>query len=118
MQPNYTYRAEWDAERDEYQARCLEFPGLFASAFTAHEAVAGMEQIVEEEIASLAAIGEEPPTPLIDRRCSGKFLIRTAPRLHARLIVEANEQGVSLNHWVVMKLAEQQRSFGFDDLFD
>jgi hypothetical protein len=27
MQQNYTYRAEWDPERREYFARCLEFPG-------------------------------------------------------------------------------------------
>jgi hypothetical protein len=29
--PNYTYRAEWDPERSEYIARCLEFPGRSAN---------------------------------------------------------------------------------------
>lgn len=44
--PNYTYRAEWDPERSEYIARCLEFPGRSATAFTAHDAVAAMEKVV------------------------------------------------------------------------
>lgn len=118
MQPNDTYRAEWDAERREYQARCLELPGRFAAAFTACEAVAAMEQVVTEELALMEHAGEPPPEPLTDRRLSGRFLIRTSPTLHARLVVEANEQGVSLNHWVVSKLADRPRAFSVDDLFD
>lgn len=118
MQPNYTYRAEWDTERMEYQARCLELPGRYAPAFTAHEAVAGMERIVGEELAIMAEAGDRPPEPLTDRRLSGKFLIRTSPTLHARLVVEASEQGVSLNQWVVAKLADRPRAFSVDDLFD
>ncbi|MEV0673509.1 type II toxin-antitoxin system HicB family antitoxin [Mycobacterium sp. NPDC050441] len=37
-------------------------------------------------------------------RYSGKFVVRVSPSLHARLVVEATEQGVSLNQWVVQKL--------------
>ena len=36
---------------------------------------------------------------------SGQFLVRTSPMLHSRLTVEAAEQNVSLNQWVVQKLA-------------
>jgi hypothetical protein len=43
MALNYTYRAEWDPARLEYFARCLEFPGRYAEAFTAHEAIAALE---------------------------------------------------------------------------
>ena len=116
--PNYTYRAEWDAERREYQARCLEFPGRYAAAFTAHEAVAALERIVEEELALMAQAGQPPPESLTDRRLSGKLLIRTSPSLHARLVVEAGEQGVSLNQWVVAKLADRPQAFRLNDLFD
>ena len=45
--------------------------------------------------------------PLTERRFSGKFLVRTSPALHARLSVEAAEQNVSLNHWVVQKLSDR-----------
>lgn len=118
MPPNYTYRAEWDPARCEFQARCLEFPGRFASAFTAHEAVAGMENIVAEELAERTALNEGAPPSLTDRYYSGKFLVRTSSTLHSRLVVEANEQGVSLNQWVVTKLAEHPRAVGVNDLFD
>lgn len=104
--PTLTYRAEWDAERGEYQSRCLEFSGRYAAAFTAHEAVAAMERIVEEELAMMADAGERPPEPLTDRRLRGKILM-----------VEANEQGVSLNRWAVEKLADRSQKFGLGDLF-
>ena len=45
------------------------------------------------------------PTPLTERRYSGNFVVRTSTALHARLAMEAIDQGVSLNHWVVQKLA-------------
>jgi predicted HicB family RNase H-like nuclease len=47
------------------------------------------------------------PVPLTERRFSGKFLVRTSPALHARLTVEAAEQNVSMNQWVVQKLADR-----------
>lgn len=37
--PNYTYRAEWDAVRCQYRARCLEFDHLHSWAITPHEAL-------------------------------------------------------------------------------
>jgi len=118
MPPSYTYRAEWDPERREYQARCLEFPGRLGSALTARGAVAAMENIVEEELSYLAESDQTPPPSLTDHRYSGTFLVRTSPTLHSRLTVEASEQGVSLNQWVVAKLADRQRAFSFNDLFD
>ena len=116
--PNYTYRAEWDPESFEYTARCSEFPGYYTRAGTAGEAVTAMEGIVAERIAELAEAGQPPPASLTDHLYSGRFLIRTSRALHARLTVEAAEQRVSLNQWVVAKLADRPRPVGFDDLFD
>jgi predicted HicB family RNase H-like nuclease len=51
------------------------------------------------------------------RQYSGKFVVRTSPALHGRLVIEAAEQNVSMNQWVVQKLsgrAEQR----LGDLFD
>jgi predicted HicB family RNase H-like nuclease len=39
------------------------------------------------------------------RTYSGKLLLRTSPALHHRLTIEATEQGVSINQWIVQKLA-------------
>jgi predicted HicB family RNase H-like nuclease len=118
MQQNYTYRAEWDPERREYFARCLEFPGRYAEAFTAHEAIAALETVVTEALAEMAEFGQTPPDSLTDHRYSGRFLVRTSRMLHARLMVEAAEQGVPFNQWVVGKLTDRPLAFGFNDLFD
>ena len=100
VSPNYTYRAEWDPERREYFARCLEFPGRYAEAFTAGA------------LAELAEFGQTPPDSLTDHRYSGRFLVRTSRQLHARLTVEAAEQRVSFNQWVVGKLVDRPPTFG------
>ncbi|WP_313674227.1 toxin-antitoxin system HicB family antitoxin [Mycolicibacterium sp.] len=115
MAPNYSYRADWSPESNEYQARCLEFPGRYGRGFTAHEAVADMESIVAETLHAIVADGETPPESLTDRRYSGNILVRASPSLHGRLVVEAFEQGVSLNRWVLQKLAE--RPVTLNDLF-
>ncbi|UMB68833.1 type II toxin-antitoxin system HicB family antitoxin [Mycobacterium paraterrae] len=98
----YTYRAEWCSEFGEYIGRCLELPWLSQRASTVIEAIAGIERDVDEYLAEHD--GEGPP-PLTDRKFSGQFLVRTSPMLHSRLTVEAAEQNVSLNQWVVQKLA-------------
>jgi predicted HicB family RNase H-like nuclease len=61
--------------------------------------------------------GSAPPESLTDRRYSGEFHVRTSPALHSRLAVEATEQGVSLNQWVVQKLADRKTIPSLDDLF-
>ncbi|MGO8966932.1 toxin-antitoxin system HicB family antitoxin [Mycobacterium sp.] len=54
------------------------------------------------------------PTPLTERKYSGRFLVRTSPALHARLAVEAAEQNVSMNQWAVQKLADRLPTGLFD----
>lgn len=100
----YTYRAQWSYEDRWYRGQCLEFPKLSANGLTAHEAIAAVEKMVTEEVAIILAADDVPPDSLTDHRYSGKFVVRVSPSLHARLVVEATEQGVSLNQWVVQKL--------------
>ena len=100
----YTYRAEWSSEFDEYIGRCLELPWLSQHAPTLKEAIAAVELAVDEHLAD--SEGDVRP-PLTDHKFSGTFLVRTSPMLHARLTVEAAEQNVSLNQWVVQKLADR-----------
>jgi hypothetical protein len=40
--------------------------------------------------------------------------VRTSPALRARLALEAAEQNVSMNHWVVQKLADRLPTGLFD----
>jgi predicted HicB family RNase H-like nuclease len=66
---------------------------------TMQQAMAAVEQVVDEYIADCEGAGGDVPPPLTERRFSGKFLVRTSPALHARLTVEAAEQNVSVNQW-------------------
>ncbi len=100
----YTYRAEWSSEFGEYIGRCLELPWLSQRAPTLREAIAGVEQAVNDYLAEREG---DIPRPLTDRKFSGRFIVRTSPMLHARLAVEAAEQNVSMNQWVVSKLADR-----------
>ena len=102
---HYTYRAEWSPESGQYVARCIEFPSLSRWAPTVQEALASVEQAVDEHVAERLREGFDVPAPLTERQYSGKFVVRTSPALHARLAVEAAEQNVSMNQWVVQKLA-------------
>ena len=112
MQNHYTYRLEWSTETYEYYARCLEITGLYAVAPTAHEALARAETAVGAYLRESEEVfgGEPPKPPLSERNFSGRFIVRTSPALHARLSMEATEQAVSLNQWVVQKLAGRQPS--------
>ena len=101
---HYTYRAEWSAEHGEYVGRCLELPWLSQWAPTMQQAIADVEQAADEYLADRE--GDVPP-PITERQFSGKFVIRTSRSLHARLTVEAAEQNVSMNQWVVQKLADR-----------
>jgi predicted HicB family RNase H-like nuclease len=101
---HYTYRAEWSAEHGEYVGRCIELSWLSRWAPTMQQAIADVERAVDEYLADCE--GDAPP-PITERQFSGKFVVRTSPALHSRLTVEAAEQNVSMNQWVVQKLADR-----------
>jgi HicB family len=108
----YTYRAEWSPHHDKYVGVCIELPYLRREAPTAPQAVAAIEQAVNEHVNGLRACGESPPTPLSERSYSGTLVVRTSLELHARLALEAIEQRVSMNQWVVQKLSGRQLGSG------
>ncbi|TPG35959.1 type II toxin-antitoxin system HicB family antitoxin [Mycolicibacterium hodleri] len=114
---NYTYRAQWSVESGDYVALCLEFPMESARAPTAPEAITAIEKTISDLVAEYEREDTDPPPSLTDRQYSGTFLIRTSSMLHGRLMVESAEQGVSLNHWVVQKLADRGPVASTDPFF-
>jgi predicted HicB family RNase H-like nuclease len=102
---HYTYRAEWSPEAGHYVGSCMEFPWLSREGPTASDAIAAVQERVDELVDGILARDEELPPSLTERHYSGKFVVRTSTALHARLTVEAIEQGVSLNQWIVQKLS-------------
>ncbi|MGH3346914.1 MAG: type II toxin-antitoxin system HicB family antitoxin [Nocardioides sp.] len=102
---HYTYRVAWSAEDDEFVASCLEFPSLSWLAASQVDALQRLEAVVRDVVADLKAQGEAVPLPLSDRHFSGKFNVRVGEHLHRDLAMHAAEDGMSLNQYVVKKLA-------------
>ncbi|WP_273119326.1 type II toxin-antitoxin system HicB family antitoxin [Actinomyces dentalis] len=105
----YTFTVTWSPEDEEFVATCLEFPSLSWLAGTPEDALAGLRELVGEVVADLRESGESVPEPLATRHYSGKFQLRVGRDLHRRLAVEAAEQHVSLNQYVVRTLIASSR---------
>ena len=102
---HYNYRVVWSAEDGEFVATCLELPSLSWLAPTQVEALQGLEAVVRDVVADLEKGGENVPVPFAERRYSGTFNVRIGEGLHRELVVHAAEDGLSLNQYVVKKLA-------------
>jgi predicted HicB family RNase H-like nuclease len=103
-QDHYTYRVTWSPEDGEYVGLCVEFPSLSWLAKAPEPALAGIRRVVAQSVADMKADGEEPPTPLAEKRYSGEFRVRIPPQVHRALALEAAEQGISLNRLASAKL--------------
>ncbi|MDY3128234.1 MAG: type II toxin-antitoxin system HicB family antitoxin [Corynebacterium sp.] len=101
----YTYQVAWSADDKEYVASVAEFPSLSWLDSDRAKAEAGLMDLVCEVVQDLLDSGEEVPTPLGERRYSGKFNVRTSPALHRQLVMAAQREGISLNMLVNHKLA-------------
>jgi predicted HicB family RNase H-like nuclease len=115
----YAYRIEWSPDEEAYVGSCSEVPFLKRAAPTAQQALTDIAEAVDQHVADAQACGDEAPTPLSECRFSGTLVVRTSPELHGRLALEAAEQRVSMNQWVVQKLSGRDLgggfgSFGFD----
>jgi predicted HicB family RNase H-like nuclease len=101
----YTYRVEWSEEDGEFVATCAEFSSLSWLAESPVAAINGIIVLVHDVAAGLRREHQPIPEPLSGRSYSGRFIVRTTPALHARLVREAAEQHVSLNQLAAQKLA-------------
>ena len=102
---HYTYRVTWSSEDGEHVGLCAELPSLSWLAPTPEEALSGIRKLAAHAVADLRAIAEPVPTPIAEREYSGEFKVRVPPRLHRALVIQAVEEGVSLNRLASAKLA-------------
>ncbi len=107
---HYTYRVTWSPEDGEFVGLCVEFPSLSWLAPTRGEAFGGICRLVEEITADLVANDEPLPEPLASRPYSGKFVVRVPSETHRELVVQAAEEGVSLNRLVNARLTAPRSS--------
>jgi predicted HicB family RNase H-like nuclease len=102
---HYTYRVTWSQEDGEYLGLCAELPSLSWLASTPGKALSGIRQVSADAVADMEVNGEAVPEPLSERRYSGEFRVRIPAQVHRSLVMEAAEQGVSLNRLASAKLA-------------
>lgn len=105
LSDRYSYRVFWSEEDAEHVAVCAELPGLSWLDKRAERALSGVLQAAREAVLLLREKGDPVPEPLLDRRYSGTFKVRIPPEVHRRLVLEAEEQKVSLNRLVSAKLS-------------
>jgi predicted HicB family RNase H-like nuclease len=101
----YTYRVTWSEEDQEYVGLCVEFPSLSWLDANPEAALAGIRKMVANVIKDMKANKETPPEPISSKRFSGKFMVRIPPELHRKLVLEAQEEGISLNRLASDKLS-------------
>jgi predicted HicB family RNase H-like nuclease len=61
---------------------------------------------VADTVGDLVSEGETVPEPLSERSYSGKFNLHVGEGLHRRLAIQAAEEHLSLNQYVVRRLSE------------
>lgn len=101
---HYTYRVIWSLEDGEHIGLCAEFPSLSYLDEDQLTALKGIVNLVKEVVIDMEAEGEPVPEPLVEKKYSGKFQVRTTPETHRDLTIRAAEEGVSLNRYVNAKL--------------
>ena len=101
---HYRYTVAWSPEDQEYVAQVAEFPSLSWLDESLEDAIKGLERLVGEVVEDMLSQGEKVPVPLAEREFSGNLRIRVSPEIHRFLVTSAQEQGVSLNRFLVERL--------------
>jgi predicted RNase H-like HicB family nuclease len=102
---SYVIKPIQDESGHYFHANVLEFDGCQSTGDTFQEAYAGLMEAMEGWIETKLENGFSVPAPLDNERYSGKFVVRLPKSLHARLAVEAEREGVSLNQYTLYKLS-------------
>ena len=102
---NYIIKPVQDESGAYFHASVLEFDGCQSTGDTFQEAFEGLMEAMEGWIEAKLENGFTIPAPLDSEKFSGKFVVRLPKSLHARLAIEAEKEGVSLNQYTLYKLS-------------
>ena len=96
-----------DPEDGSWVAEVPDLPGCIAGGTTIDEAVEMAADAIDAWVEAAAATGRAVPSPrAVNEELSGRFVLRISRRLHAQLARLARTDGVSLNAYCAMALAE------------
>ena len=94
-----------DESGSYYFATVREFDGCMSDGETYTEAFENIQESMEMWIEGKLEGGFPVPLPIDESQYSGKFVLRIPKTLHARLVAEAEKEGVSLNQYALYRLS-------------
>ena len=89
-----------------YLAEAFDLSGCIADGETVEEAARQLQDAITSWIKTAKDLGRPIPSPSLDAKYSGKWVIRTPVTLHRKLAELSKKEGVSLNTLTVSLLAE------------
>jgi len=101
-----TYRLTWSVEDDEFVATCARVPLAVLARGLPNCRPAGTRRRRRRHSRRPRIAGRGCPRPLSERRYSGEFNLRVGEGLHRRLAIEAAEERLGLNQYVIRRLSE------------
>ena len=102
------YRCELRKNPDgSWFAKCPDLPGCMTEADTADEAVKALNEAAQDWIDERRESGLPIPEPMVEPVHSGKLVLRLPKSIHGRLAQLAKWEGVSLNSFMSIVLAER-----------
>ncbi len=88
-----------------FAAEVVELPGCISQGDTPEETVEMILDAMRSWITTALADGDPVPEPAPDAY-SGRFVLRIPKSLHRSLAVQAAQEGVSLNQFILYRLAQ------------
>ena len=95
-----------DESGSYYFATVREFDGCMSHGDTYAEAFENIQDAMKGWIETKLENGFPVPEPVDDSQYSGKFVVRIPKTLHARLALEAELEGISLNQYALYRLSK------------
>jgi predicted RNase H-like HicB family nuclease len=94
-----------DESGNYYFAAVQELDGCMSHGDSYDEAFENIQEAMEGWIETKLEGGFSVPMPINEDQYSGKFVLRLPKSLHARLALEAEKEGVSLNQYALYRLS-------------
>lgn len=95
-----------DEEGGGFLISFTDFSECISDGETIEEAIQNGMDALQETITALESLSLTVPEPGSGGSYSGKFIQRVPKSIHARLVVRAKQEGVSMNSLVMSILAE------------
>lgn len=104
----YAVRIYREPDGSGFTAEIPDLPGCITCADTLDEVWALIDDAKRGWLELALADGDPipEPAPMLEEQPSGKFTVRVPRSLHRKLSEEARREGVSLNQFVTVALAE------------